>query len=64
MLDADRERRVVVFQAAQVVAPEEAGAVDRGVEGAAGKGKVDVGELGLGWGGRREESGTVAGADG
>jgi hypothetical protein len=42
MLHADRESWVVVFQATEVCAPEEAGAVDGRVEATAGESEVDV----------------------
>jgi hypothetical protein len=67
MLHRHWQTRVVVFQTAQVVAPEEAGAVDSIVERADGKREVDVCERrfgrvrGGGWFG--DEGGTLAGAD-
>jgi hypothetical protein len=42
MLDGNRECRVVVFEAAQVVAPEETGTVDGVVKGAVREAQVDV----------------------
>ena len=38
--------------------------MDRGAVRTVGEGEVDVRELGLRWGGRREESCALAGADG
>jgi hypothetical protein len=42
VLHADREGWVVIFQATEVCAPEEAGAVDGRVEGAVGESEVDL----------------------
>lgn len=48
MLHGDRQTRIVVFQAAQVVAPEEARAVDSGIKRADREREVDVGEVWFG----------------